>query len=100
MQTLDSSNKLIGISNNTAKTTWGGIAHRNDNGAFLAVQERRASNSSGMPPGSSSVLQKKFLFAEIACSTLSLRLSALCNQCFFSPHVVLLTEFQRRISAL
>jgi hypothetical protein len=46
MATLDYDNKLIGIANNTDKTTWGGIAHRNDNGAFLAVQERRLSNSS------------------------------------------------------
>lgn len=46
MATLDYDNKLIGIANNTDKTTWGGIAHRNDDGAFLAVQERRLSNSS------------------------------------------------------
>ena len=49
MAPLDSSNKLIGIANNTERTTWGGIAHRGDNGAFLAVQERRSSNSSGAP---------------------------------------------------
>lgn len=47
LATLDSSNKLIGISNNTERTTWGGIAYRNDNGALLAVQERRLSNSTG-----------------------------------------------------
>ena len=46
MATLDYDNKLIGIANNTDKTTWGGIAHRNNDGAFLAVQERRLSNSS------------------------------------------------------
>lgn len=49
MAPLDSSNKLIGIANNTERTTWGGIAHRTDDGAFLAVQERRSSNSSGAP---------------------------------------------------
>ena len=53
MAPLDSSNKLIGIANNTERTTWGGIAYRNDAGAFLAVQERRgASNSSSAPPPS------------------------------------------------
>ena len=50
MATLDYDNKLIGIANNTDKTTWGGIAHRHDNGAFLAVQERRLSNSSSKAP--------------------------------------------------
>lgn len=50
MATLDYDNKLIGIANNTDKTTWGGIAHRNDDGAFLAVQERRLSNSSSKAP--------------------------------------------------
>ena len=49
MATLDGGNKLIGIANNTERTTWGGIAHRNGDGAFLAVQERRASNNSGAP---------------------------------------------------
>ena len=51
MATLDYDNKLIGIANNTDKTTWGGIAHRNNDGAFLAVQERRLSNSSSKAPG-------------------------------------------------
>ena len=49
MAPLDGGNKLIGIANNTERTTWGGIAHRYGDGAFLAVQERRASNNSSAP---------------------------------------------------
>lgn len=49
MMTMDSANVLIGIANNTEHTNWGGIAHRGDNNAFLAVQERRLSNATGAP---------------------------------------------------
>ena len=49
MMTMDSANVLIGIANNTEHTNWGGIAHRGDNNAFLAVQERRLSNATGVP---------------------------------------------------
>ena len=57
MMTMDGANVLIGIANNTEHTNWGGIARRGDNNAFLAVQERRLSNATGVPsPRSSCVM--------------------------------------------
>lgn len=44
---MDDSNKLVAVSSNISKTTFGGIASKRDDGGFLAVQERRKSNSTG-----------------------------------------------------
>ncbi|BDA43497.1 hypothetical protein COCOBI_04-5090 [Coccomyxa sp. Obi] len=44
---MDDSNKLVAVSSNINKTTFGGIAAKRDDGGFLAVQERRKSDSTG-----------------------------------------------------
>ncbi len=44
---MDDSNKLVAVSSNISKTTFGGIAAKRDDGGFLAVQERRKSSSTG-----------------------------------------------------
>jgi hypothetical protein len=44
---LDSSNKLVALSSTANRTNYDGIAYRSDIGGFLAVQERRMSQTTG-----------------------------------------------------